>query len=188
MGKGAVVAIVISLLSASAVLLLTKNILSPSDALEDASTYANINEIQTEHFHMDIAINFNRSRIEGKQHLYMMTKRYGVNSVTLDIRGLDIYRVSNEKGENLSWKILPPNPNIASARAISTSESPLSRICASNGLPTEGSLMKSFLAPVRDKDTVRVLGVTHPSHEQIAPNGKPGPGQGESETRDRRNQ
>ena len=118
MGKGAVVAIVISLLSASAVLLLTKNILSPSDALEDASTYANINEIQTEHFHMDIAINFNRSRIEGKQHLYMMTKRYGVNSVTLDIRGLDIYRVSNEKGENLSWKILTPNPNIGSALVI----------------------------------------------------------------------
>ena len=92
--------------------------LHAGDKVFDESTFANLDDVRTDHLHLDIRLNFNKSRIEGANRIFMHTRRFLVGEVVLDVRGLDIYEVYSGEGEKLPWKVRDPNPNLGQALHI----------------------------------------------------------------------
>lgn len=86
--------------------------------LVDESSYSNINEVQTEHFDLELDIDFNQKVFHGKQTITLRTKKIGVNTVTLDIQDLAIKKVTDRRGHELKYEIREPNPNIGQALDI----------------------------------------------------------------------
>ena len=73
--------------------------------LEDESTSSNINEVQTEHFDLDIDLDFNLKVFHGRQTIHLRTKKWYVNQVVLDISDLDIKSITDQNGNSLSYNI-----------------------------------------------------------------------------------
>ena len=60
---------------------------------KDPSSYANIDEVITEHISMDFEVDFVSSTFNGSVMLNMKTIVAGVESVFLDSAGLDVHEV-----------------------------------------------------------------------------------------------
>ena len=81
-------------------------------AFEDESTFSNINEIRTEHFDLNLDIDFENKVYHGLQSLTMRTQTFGVNNVKLDIKDLKIFNVTDYYGYPLNFNIYNPNPEL----------------------------------------------------------------------------
>ena len=73
---------------------------------KDVSTYANIDEVVTEHIKLDFAVDFDAKVFDGDVVLLMRTVKGGVRSVFLDSVGMEISRVeyqSRHHDHHRSW-------------------------------------------------------------------------------------
>lgn len=59
----------------------------------DSSTYANIEEVITEHINLDFTVDFDASTFDGNVILTMKTVSDNVSSVFLDAVGMDIHSI-----------------------------------------------------------------------------------------------
>ena len=87
--------------------------------LHDESSFANINDVYTDHFHLDVRMNFQLQRLEGSNRLFLQTTAFFVSEVVLDVLALDIFSVSNGDGRRLEWEVRDPNPALGQALHIS---------------------------------------------------------------------
>lgn len=84
----------------------------------DESSFANIHQVKTEHFDLDITIDFERQVFVGRQTLHMRTHAFDVNTVALDIRDITIFNITNGAGEVLNYEVDSPNPIIGQRLVI----------------------------------------------------------------------
>jgi leukotriene-A4 hydrolase len=77
-----------------------------SKHLSDESSFANINDLHTKHFDLQIELDFDNSLIYGTQTIFMTTKKWFVNHVDLDVRDLDIKSVTDTKGNALPFQVV----------------------------------------------------------------------------------
>ena len=101
---------VIVFLSAHAIQ--TGNSRSVGRTYEDESSFSNFNEIRTEHFDLNLDIDFERKVYHGLQSLTMRTQTFGVNNVKLDIKDLTIFNVTDYYGYPLNYNVYNPNPEL----------------------------------------------------------------------------
>jgi hypothetical protein len=59
----------------------------------DLSSYANCAEVTTDHFQLDIFVDFDVSAISGNQTLNMTSLKDGLNQIVLDYQGMSILSV-----------------------------------------------------------------------------------------------
>ncbi|MES2589014.1 MAG: M1 family metallopeptidase [Bacteroidota bacterium] len=74
--------------------------------IRDAHSYANLNEIQTKHLHLDLEVNFENKSIYGIARHELINK--GTDTAIFDIKGLEIQRVTigkEGKEENTGYVI-----------------------------------------------------------------------------------
>ena len=88
----------------------------------DSSTYANIDEVVTEHINLDFEVDFNTKTFDGNVILTMNTVADNVGSVFLDAAGLDVHKVDFQvKHEGCSiwttvnYTVTTPNVNLGQA-------------------------------------------------------------------------
>ena len=86
--------------------------------LEDESTYSNINDLYTEHYDLEIDLDFTSKVFHGKQTIYMKTKKPFVDHVTLDISDLTIKNITDKHGNSLNYTVTEPNPEIGQSLDI----------------------------------------------------------------------
>ena len=79
----------------------------------DESSFANIDEVRTEHFDLSLNLNFDKKIYEGVQTLHMKTNKWGVEKVYLDIDGITVKNVTFSKGRYpLVHTVDSPNPTL----------------------------------------------------------------------------
>jgi leukotriene-A4 hydrolase len=76
----------------------------------DESSFANIDEVRTEHFDLELNISFDKKTFHGVQTLHMKSHTFNLQHVYLDIENLKIENVTNDKFEPLNFTIDSPNP------------------------------------------------------------------------------
>ena len=89
---------------------------------KDSSSYANIDEVITEHIALDFEVDFDNKNFDGNVVLSMLTVADGVNSVFLDSAGLDVHKVDYQhKHEGCSiwttvhFNVTKPNQYLGNA-------------------------------------------------------------------------
>lgn len=75
----------------------------------DPHSYANPADVRTNHIHIELEIDFNKTQLHGKVILYLTKKNIHTKTVKLDARGLKIWSVYHLDGDNsssvpLNWK------------------------------------------------------------------------------------
>lgn len=68
------------------------------DARVDNATFANTEEVITEHFHLDLELDFDTKIANGSNTLTMLSLVDGLTTVVLDVRALEIYNVKGAYG------------------------------------------------------------------------------------------
>lgn len=76
----------------------------------DESSFANIDEVRTEHFDLVLNIQFDKKTFHGVQTLQMKSQKLYLDHVYLDIENLTILNVTNEEFEPLNFEVDSPNP------------------------------------------------------------------------------
>ena len=92
---------------------------------KDPSTYANIDQVVTDHIKLDFTVDFDAKVFDGHVILSMRTVDSGVRSVFLDSVGMEIARVeyqSRHRGRGVwstvDYNITTPNPNLGNALEV----------------------------------------------------------------------
>ena len=109
----------VSLIVALSALFLFNNPFEPSPAYQfpdfgddeiiDNSTYANVDQVVTEHLHLDLTLDFNRKIAHGSVTLTMRALIDNLERVILDSRFLDIHDVFYQDGSRLDYWFLEKN-------------------------------------------------------------------------------
>ncbi|CAI2360234.1 unnamed protein product [Moneuplotes crassus] len=86
--------------------------------IEDQATFANVNEIVTEHYELDIFIDFSRKVLSGTNTLYMRRTADSLDVVYLDVWDLNIYQILDQSGNKYEFHIDDPNPNLGQRLSI----------------------------------------------------------------------
>ena len=84
----------------------------------DESTFSNINDIRTQHYDLELDLDFDRRVVTGKQSLVMQTQQFGVKEVRLDISDLTIFNVTDYYGNHLNYTIQDPNPELGQLLSV----------------------------------------------------------------------
>jgi aminopeptidase N len=84
----------------------------------DEFTFSNINDIRTQHYDLELGLDFDRRVVTGKQSLVMQTQQFGVKEVRLDISYLTIINVTDYYGNHLNYTIQDPNPELGQLLSI----------------------------------------------------------------------
>lgn len=90
--------------------------------IDDAS-FANTDEVLTEHYNLDISIDFDRRVISGNQTLVMKTITEDVENIFLDTRDLTIFSISDSENQPLDYEIDLRDEMLGQRLAISLPES-----------------------------------------------------------------
>jgi len=85
----------------------------------DNATFSNVEEVTTFHFHLTLSLDFNSQVANGSNLLSMISLIDNLSTVILDVRALDIEKVTDGEENELVWNILDLNPNIGEALSIS---------------------------------------------------------------------
>ncbi|CAI2361127.1 unnamed protein product [Moneuplotes crassus] len=109
----------------SRVLLILSSLLllsGTASAFYDDATFANINEIVTEHFELDIFIDFTRNVFSGTNTLSMRRTADFLDVVTLDVWDLNVSKIIDQNGRDYKFEIDDPNPNLGQRLIITIPE------------------------------------------------------------------
>lgn len=83
-----------------------------SKKIIDESSFANLEDVIAEHFHLKLNIDFEKRIFTGVQRIKLRTQILLVNTVYLDIEDLKIFNVTSPNGNVLKFEVENPNPNI----------------------------------------------------------------------------
>ena len=92
----------------------TSDLIHPT---KDESTYANIDDIITTHFHLDLTVDFNVKKLYGIITLNMKTLK-DTENIILDCQGVDVSGILDGNGNTLNFKVTTPNEELGSALNI----------------------------------------------------------------------
>ena len=81
-----------------------------ANPLVDISSQANINEVRTIHFYLEIKLDLSTQKISGTNTLTLYSLISNLTEVHLDVRNMTIFEVRDNNGETLEFKI-EPNPD-----------------------------------------------------------------------------
>ncbi|KAI8056806.1 peptidase family M1-domain-containing protein [Syncephalis plumigaleata] len=85
----------------------------------DPNSFANIDEIQTRHLHLDLDVDFERRILVGTSQLSLQTVKENVSTLVLDTRALHIKNVSMvDTSEPLKFELGDENPSYGSPLRI----------------------------------------------------------------------
>jgi len=90
---------------------------TPTPSTIDPSTYANIDQIVTNHYNLDWFIDFDDEAIKGTITHYMKTID-DTTQVIFDVVALNIISVKDDSGNDYDYSIEVGNPNIGDALVI----------------------------------------------------------------------
>ncbi|KAI9228571.1 MAG: peptidase family M1-domain-containing protein [Piptocephalis tieghemiana] len=83
----------------------------------DPATYANVDEVQTRHLHLDLKVDFAQKALSGSVRLQLQALKTPVRQVTLDTRALLVDRVEVQ-GKECPFKLHEPSKAFGSALNI----------------------------------------------------------------------
>jgi hypothetical protein len=85
----------------------------PVHPSRDPSTYANTDNIVTNHFHLDLYVDFNNQSLYGTNAM-TFTALTDISQVVIDYRGLNIYSVVDADDKPMNYQLMTPNTDIGS--------------------------------------------------------------------------
>lgn len=81
--------------------------------LQDESSFSNINDVHTTHFDLELDLDYDQKVFHGKQTLHLVSNKWFLDRVVLDIRDITIHKVTDFFGRNLKYSIDSQiNPNL----------------------------------------------------------------------------
>lgn len=90
---------------------------SRTDLVDDA-TFANINQIQTTHIDATLELDFDNKIIKGFAILTMVAQVDFLYDIILDVKGMDVSRVTLLDDRDLTFQVTQPNPELGDALKI----------------------------------------------------------------------
>ena len=88
---------------------------------QDPSTFSNIDVIKTEHFHLDLFVDFNNKSLYGNV-TFTLRAIQDASYAVFDFQGLEIFKawntVSSVQTNMLNFEVYTPNPAISSCVVV----------------------------------------------------------------------
>ncbi|KAL4466746.1 hypothetical protein ABPG74_010343 [Tetrahymena malaccensis] len=91
----------------------------------DQTSYSNLLEIKTTHFHLDIQLDFSLNQINGTQTLFMTATRSGATHLDLDIDGVQVQQVREEIQGELKFVVNYPKEVVTGEQLSISLKEPL---------------------------------------------------------------
>ncbi|EAR84706.2 peptidase M1 family aminopeptidase (macronuclear) [Tetrahymena thermophila SB210] len=91
----------------------------------DQTSYSNLLEIKTTHFHLDIQLDFSLNQINGTQTLFMTATRSGASHLDLDIDGIQVQQVREESQGELKFVVNYPKEVVTGEQLSISLKEPL---------------------------------------------------------------
>ncbi|KAL4509919.1 hypothetical protein ABPG72_010112 [Tetrahymena utriculariae] len=91
----------------------------------DETSYSNLLEIKTTHFHLDIQLDFSLNQINGTQTLFMTATRSGATHLDLDIDGVQVQQVREDNQGKLNFVINYPKEVVTGEQLSISLKEPL---------------------------------------------------------------
>jgi len=120
----------------------------------DPSSFANIDQVRTEHFDLKLNIDFDNKVFNGTQTLHMRTHAFDVKHVYLDISDITVFNVTDTSGAALDYEIDNPNPNLGQRLKIN--------------IPTKWIELETFKLIIDFQTSVNASAVTWLNKEQTS--------------------
>lgn len=86
--------------------------------LVDGSSFANINDVKTLHYDLDLKIDFDEKVFVGRQVLHLESTTLSLTTVDLDIEDIQIFNITDRYGAQMEWTVENPNPRLGQKLVI----------------------------------------------------------------------